>query len=93
MRRILCVLGTVAVMNTTNIVIVARAEEQQPEAHEAAPLPKAKVGDEVSCAVDGMKMQLQADTPSAQYQGKVYYFCSDTEKQMFLKNPEHYTKH
>ena len=51
---------------------------------------KAQVGDEVACAVDGMKMRLSADTPSAEYGGKTYYFCSDSEKQKFLQNPERY---
>ena len=51
---------------------------------------KAQVGDDVGCAVDGMKMRLSADTPSAEYGGKVYYFCSDSEKQQFLQDPGRY---
>ena len=47
-------------------------------------------GEEVVCALDGMKMKPSADTPSAQHQGKTYYFCSGTEKETFLQNPDRY---
>jgi YHS domain-containing protein len=33
------------------------------------------------------------DTPSAEYRGKVYSFCGESEKQAFRKDPERYTKH
>ena len=39
-----------------------------------------------------MQIRLATATPSAEYRGKVYYFCSDSEKQTFLKDPERYTK-
>jgi YHS domain-containing protein len=60
--------------------------------HGAAPTKAAgaRSEDEVACAVDGMKMRLNADTPSAEYGGKVYYFCSDSEKQKFLEHPNQY---
>ena len=55
---------------------------------------KATVGEQVACALDGMKMSLAADTPSAEYRGKVLYFCSDEEKATFLRgNPEHHMEH
>ena len=92
MRRILCVLATITVINVIGPLMSTGAEERRPEAREAAAPAKAKIGDEVTCAIDGMRMPLQADTPSAEYQGKTYYFCSDTEKQTFLKDPERYTK-
>jgi YHS domain-containing protein len=40
-----------------------------------------------------MKMRRSADTPSAEYGGKVYYFCGDSEKQEFLQHPERYVRH
>mgnify|MGYP001478772432 CR=1 FL=1 len=54
---------------------------------------KAAVGEQVVCAHDGMKMSLAAGTPSAEYRGKVLYFCSDEEKATFLRDPEHHMKH
>ncbi len=51
----------------------------------AASTPRARIGDEVTCAVDGMKMRLEADTPSAELEGRTYYFCSESEKEEFLR--------
>lgn len=65
---------------------VAKADPEHAN-HGAA---KAQSGDEVTCAVDGMKMRLTADTPSTEYGGKTHYFCSDSEKTTFLQNPERY---
>lgn len=69
------------------------SDERSPGTQQAAGSAKAKVGDQVACAIDGMTMPLAADTPSAEYGGKIYYFCSESEKQTFLKDPERYTKH
>lgn len=70
---------------------VAMADTEHAQ-HGAAPAgaAKAQIGDEVACAVDGMKMRLSADTPSAEYGGKTYYFCSASEKESFLQHPERY---
>ncbi len=70
---------------------IAMADTEHAE-HGAAPTKAAegRTGDEVACPVDGMKMRLSADTPSAEYGGKVYYFCSDAEKQKFLQQPQQY---
>jgi YHS domain-containing protein len=80
-----------AVMGITLVVVPVLAEEGPSASHSATEPHKAKIGDEIACAIDGMKMPLQADTPSAEYHGKVYYFCADAEKQQFLENPERYT--
>jgi len=52
----------------------------------------ANVGDQIECVMDGMKMVLTPDTPSIQYKGNVYYFCSADEIATFLADPEKYTK-
>ena len=44
------------------------------------------------CVVCGMQIPAEADTITAEYQGKVYHFCSPEEKQKFLENPEMYVK-
>jgi YHS domain-containing protein len=38
--------------------------------------------------VDGSKISIRATTPTAEYKGKIYYFSSETNKQMFMGNPE-----
>jgi YHS domain-containing protein len=35
-------------------------------------------------------VKVDKDTPRAEYQGKTYYFCSETCRQEFLKNPAKY---
>jgi YHS domain-containing protein len=90
MKYILWILFALAVTDAVPAPMPAVAEERQAEISEAAASAKAKLGDEVACAVDGMKMQLQADTPSAEYRGKVYYFCSEAERQTFLQQPERF---
>jgi len=51
-----------------------------------------KVGEAFTCPVDGMRMTVQENTPTTEYQGKVYYFCNEADKQAFLKDPERYVK-
>lgn len=58
------------------------------------PLPEGrkKVGEEFTCPVDGMRMKVTEQTPTAEYQGKAYYFCNEQDKQTFLQDPERYAK-
>ena len=49
-----------------------------------------EVGEEFICPVDGMRMTVAKDTPSTEYRGKTYYFCSEEEKRAFLQNPDRY---
>jgi YHS domain-containing protein len=90
MKRLVWIWATLAVMGIMLVAVSVPAEEGPSAPHAATAPHKAKVGEEVACAIDGMKMPLQVDTPSAEYHGKVYYFCTDAEKQQFLKNPERY---
>ena len=39
--------------------------------------------------VCGMEVET-ADAPTTTYKGQTYYFCSDDDKEEFLKNPEQY---
>lgn len=50
----------------------------------------ARMGQEAVCPVDGMKVQVTADTPSAEYGGRRYYFCSDADRRTFLERPDRY---
>jgi YHS domain-containing protein len=93
MRRTMWALAAVVVMNGALTACATVSEDQPPAAQQPADSSKAKIGDQITCAIDGMKMALAADTPSAEYQGKTYYFCAESEKQTFLKDPAHYAKH
>jgi YHS domain-containing protein len=42
--------------------------------------------------VCGMNVDETMSKISSKYQGKTYYFCSTTCKQMFEKNPKNYVK-
>jgi len=86
-------LATVVVMNGAFTARAVLSEDRPPAAQEPTDSSRAKIGDQITCAIDGMKMALAADTPSAEYRGKTYYFCGEDEKRTFLKDPEHYTKH
>ncbi len=51
-----------------------------------------EIGTEATCPVCGMKVTVEATTPSAEYDGKTYYFCSPGDKETFAANPEMFTK-
>ena len=51
-----------------------------------------KVGGEFTCPVDGMRMKVTEQTPTAEYQGKTYYCCNKADKQACLQDPEPYAK-
>ena len=51
-----------------------------------------KMGEEFTCPVDGMRMKMTEQTPTAEYQGKTYHFCNEQDKQTFLQDPKRYAK-
>lgn len=56
----------------------------QLEAHQ---ITQEELGKESICQVCGMKITLSSQTPALDYQGKIYYFCSEEEKTKFVKDP------
>jgi len=58
------------------------------------PLPEGrkKVGEEFVCPIDGMRMKVTEQTPTAEYQGKTYYFCNEADKQAFSQDPDRYAR-
>jgi YHS domain-containing protein len=66
---------------------VGKEKAQQP-----LPEGRKKVGEEFVCPIDGMRMKVTEQTPTAEYHGKVYYFCNEQDKQTFLQDPERYAK-
>jgi YHS domain-containing protein len=52
--------------------------------------PASDVGKKTVCAYCGMHMTVKSDTPGAAYNGKDYYFCDETERDSFVKDPKKY---
>ena len=42
--------------------------------------------------VDGSKISIRANTPTAEYKGHLYYFASEANKRSFLASPDQYLK-
>jgi YHS domain-containing protein len=51
-----------------------------------------KVGEQFTCPVDGRRMTVTEYTPATEYRGTIYYFCTQPDKEAFLKDPERYAK-
>jgi YHS domain-containing protein len=43
-----------------------------------------------NCPVCGMPVEIATDTPSSDYDEEVYYFCSESCKESFDKEPQKY---
>ena len=56
----------------------------------ARKVTKKEIGKEAVCPVTGDKFKVTAETGSASYKGKVYYFCCPDCDAPFLENPEKY---
>ncbi len=53
---------------------------------------EAKVGDKSRCTVTGEELDVTADTPHSEYNGKTYYFCCGGCKKKFDADPSKFTK-
>ena len=42
--------------------------------------------------VDGSKISIRANTPTAEYKGHVFYFSSEANKRTFMASPDQYLK-
>ncbi len=80
-----------------------KSEEKQPatqQQEEVATKPAVtehtpsgdEIGTEATCPVCGMTVKVEPTTPSAEYDGKTYYFCSQHDEEAFAANPEMFTK-
>lgn len=75
----------------------APAGEHHEEQHKAssgdvkAP-GEAKPGDKSRCTVTGEELDVTADTPHSEYNGKTYYFCCPGCKKKFDADPSKFTK-
>ncbi len=93
MRHWMWTLAVIVTMSAAFTAVSARSEVKVADAQAPAESAKAKIGDPIVCAMDGMTMTLTAATPSTEYRGNTYYFCSKSEIPKFLEDPEKHIKH
>lgn len=53
---------------------------------------EAKPGDKSTCTVTGEEIDVSADSPHSEHNGKTYYFCCTGCKKKFDADPGKYTK-
>ena len=53
---------------------------------------EAKPGDKSTCTVTGEEIDVTADSPHSEHDGKTYYFCCTGCKKKFDADPSKYTK-
>jgi YHS domain-containing protein len=53
---------------------------------------EAKPGDKSTCTVTGEEIDVTADSPHSEHNGKTYYFCCTGCKKKFDADPSKYTK-
>ncbi|MEK7309442.1 MAG: YHS domain-containing protein [Planctomycetota bacterium] len=63
-----------------------------PEAVKAHTITDAEVGQPAVCPVMGTEVTVTKNTLSAEYKGKVYYFCCGGCPDEFKANPDKYAK-
>jgi YHS domain-containing protein len=49
-----------------------------------------EIGMEVTCPVSGDTITVSETTPAVEYDGEVYYFCSEDEKVRFEEDPDRF---
>lgn len=74
------------------VVVAGACAKKQEEAAQPEQEAATQVAQLNKCAVCGMEIPAEADTITAEYEGKVYHFCSIQEKEAFLAEPEKYVK-
>lgn len=47
-----------------------------------------ELGRKTTCPICGMPLMISSHTPAVDYNGKIYYFCSEEDKAQFTKDPE-----
>ena len=55
-------------------------------------IAQAQAEETVVCPVGGKEIKKSEAKATCEYEGKTYYFCCGECKEMFMKNPEKYTK-
>lgn len=83
-------LAAVTLSSCCGLGMVSHGDHGRRSDERPAAMTAAQIGDEVTCPVDRMPLRVAEDTPSTEYRGRTYYFCSVADQQAFLKQPERY---
>lgn len=86
----LAILFTLAILTMAPLSTPAWCGDSPAIARVLASPPAADLGMSTKCAYCGMKLYVKKDTPSAEYAGKRYYFCDNSERDSFVAKPEKY---
>ena len=73
-------------------LVVGCAKKQEEAAQPPAAEETTQVAQLNKCPVCGMEIAAEADTITAEYEGKVYHFCSTDDKEKFMAEPQKYLK-
>ncbi len=76
----------------TGSVAAPAASSAAPTSADLKKPGEAKVGDKTTCPVSGEQFVVMADSPSADYQGKTYYFCCANCVGKFKADPTKYVR-
>lgn len=60
------------------------------DAQPAVPNPEAKPGDVTDCPYSGRKFVVKADSPTFDYGGKTWVFCSEKARDAVAADPQRY---
>ena len=74
------------------VALVAGCAKKKEEAAKPEQAATTEVAQLNKCVVCGMQIAAEADTITAEYEGKVYHFCSVQDKEQFLAAPEKYVQ-
>ncbi|MFH1228244.1 MAG: YHS domain-containing protein [Planctomycetota bacterium] len=79
-----------ATSNTVSATATAEVKLEVKSVVTSHTITDAEIGLKVKCPVMGSDIVVDKDTLSAEYKGKVYYFCCPGCPEEFNKNPEKY---
>lgn len=84
------VLSVLALSSCCGLGALLHGDHEHGSHERAVATTRAQIGDEVTCPVDRMKLQVAEDTPWTEYRARTYYFCSLADQRAFLQQPERY---
>jgi len=70
-------------------VIFSGCGEKEPKSQfKTHRIDQEELGVKTVCPICGMEITISAQTPALEYKGQIYYFCTEDEKDQFMKDPE-----
>ena len=70
------------------VIFLNCTEKESLSQFETHKISQEELGKKVVCPICGMEITVSAQTPALEYEGQVYYFCTEDEKTQFMENPE-----